>query len=254
MALRGDYQGGSAGQGILGAQGLGGGADGGNIAIEKYLKWSIAFFVGALVVFLVAVGTSIFWISNFTWAPATLFFEFFLLVFGLMMLVLDTPIPHMQNHKHIQHTRTQIYKFALFMTRFMGRGVWYLFLATMVFGSLWDTGINWVLGGICTAYLSILGTVAMGKGFLLSHKLNKVRELMRGAGHQAERYVSPGQDGLTGEQLKIMIDTVTSDKDYFSNDEIEYIINALSFTPFPDGKVNLEELQHWLQPGPPMMV
>lgn len=252
MALRGDFQGGGVAVGA--GLGLGGPGDGGNISIEKYLKWNVAFFVGAVLVFLTAFCTGIHWLSHFTFAPATFFFEIFMLMFGTMMLVLDVPVPHIQNHKHIQAVRYQIYKFALFMTRFMGRGMWYLYLATMVFGALWDTGINWLLGSVCTAYLTILGCFAMGKGFLMSNKLNKVREAMNQSGLPAERYIARGQTGLSAQQFKHMVMDVMKDPEMFNVDEIDYIINALSFTPYNDGQVTLEEMQYWLQPGPPMMV
>merc|ERR1719188_1732437 len=156
MALRGDFQGGATGgQTHMGVSLGGSGGGDGNIAIEKYLKWHWGFFGGAVLVTATAVGTVVHWLSHFTFAPATFLFEIFLCVFGLIMLVLDTPLPHVQNHRHVMMTRVQIYKFALFMTRFTGRGAWYLFLATLVFGALWDTGINWFLGAVCTVYLTV---------------------------------------------------------------------------------------------------
>merc|ERR1719254_427379 len=150
------------------------------------------------------------------------------MLFGIMMLVLDTPVPHVQNHRHVQMVRYQIYKFALFMTRFMGRGMWYLFLATMVFGALWDTGINWFLGGLCTTYLVVLGVCALSKGFIMSHKLNRVRESITQAGYSASHYIARGQSGLTGQQFLRMAEDTTNEQNLFTNDELDYIINALS--------------------------
>jgi len=257
MALRGDAQGGSAQQGILrGMQpevaGLAAGD--GRLPIEKYMRWSIGFFVGAIIVFGVGLGTALYWLKNFTFSPATFFFETFLIVFGVIMLILDTPLPDMQKHPEVERVRRQIFKYALFMTRFMGRGIWYLFLSTLVFVALWDQKVGKVLGALCTIYLATLGTVAAGKGFLLSHKLNKVRTHMREANYHPERYVPQGQMGLSAEQFRVMVGQVTDVESYFSMDEIEYIINALSFSAFPDREINLEELQNWLQPGLPVMV
>jgi len=226
----------------------------GRLPIEKYLRWSIGFFVGAVIVFGVGLGTALYWLMHFTFSPATFFFEMFLLVFGVIMLVLDTPLPDMQKHPQVERVRGKIFKYALFMTRFMGRGIWYLFLSTLVFVALWDQKIGKILGALCTIYLAALGTVASGKGFLLSHKLNKVRMFMREASHHPERYIPEGQMGLSAEQFRVMVGTVTEVDDYFTIDEIEYIINALSFSAFPDREVNLEELQNWLQPGLPVMV
>merc|ERR1711971_647477 len=107
----------------------------------------------------------------------------YLLFFGCVMLVLDMPIPPVQKHRHVQMVRFQIYKFALILTRFMGRGATYLFLATMVFTASWDSNINWFLGGVCTFYLVILGIVALGKGFIMTNKLNRVREAIMSSGY-----------------------------------------------------------------------
>mmetsp|Transcript_86767 Transcript_86767/g.225402 ORF Transcript_86767/g.225402 Transcript_86767/m.225402 type:complete len:254 (+) Transcript_86767:33-794(+) len=253
MALRGDFQGGSHGGANQGLS-LGGPGDHGNVAIEKYLRWNWAFFIGACLVFACAVGTAIHWLGHFTFAPATFFFEIFLLLFGAMMIVLDTPIPHMQKHPHIQQVRFQIYKFALFMTRFIGRGVWYLFLATLIFGALWDTGINWFLGAVSTLYLSILGIVAIAKGWILTRNLDRVRSSIMDAGYAAERYISRGQAGVSKEQFKLMVESATNNPDLFTSDELEYIINALSFTPYNDGQVTLDEMRYWLSEGPPLWV
>lgn len=233
---------------------MGGPGGNGNIAIEQYMKWQWGFFGGACLVTATALGTAIHWLSHFTFAPATFFFEVFLCFFGVFMLVLDTPVPHVQKHPHVQTVRFQIYKFALFMTRFMGRGMWYLFLATMVFGALWDTGINWFLGGVCTLYLTVLGVIAMGKGFIMSNKLNRVRDCIIQSNQSAERYLSRGHSGLSADQFKMMMESATSEKDLFTDDEMSYVINALSFTPYNDGQVTLDELNYWLSPGPPLLV
>jgi len=148
--------------------------------------------------------------------------------------------------------RHHIYKFALFMTRFMGRGVWYLFLATMVFGALWDTGINWFLGFVCTTYLTVLGIVAMGKGFLMSNKLDRARTRIVERGEPAERYVSGGK--ISTVQFQAAIESVTGDKLLFAPDELPYVINALSFSPFNNGMITLDEFRYWLAPGPALLV
>merc|ERR1740121_2693334 len=149
------------------------------------MKWRYGFFGGAVLVTATSIGTATYWLTHLAFAPATFFFEVFLLIFGILMLVLDFDIPHVQLHPHVKAVRAQIYKFGLFMTRFMGRGMWYLFLATLVFGALWDTGINWFLGMVCTAYLTVLGVLAMGKGFVMSNKLNQVRDSIARAGYAA---------------------------------------------------------------------
>jgi len=255
MAFRGDIQGGaSAGNasltGGLGLQGLvGGQAEAG---IMKSMKWKLFFFVGAVMPFLSGVISTIYWISNFTWAPDTILCQLFLLFFGLLMIVLDFPIPH--PHKHLVTVRDNCYKFVLFMTRFMGRGVWYLFLATEVFSALWDGNITWFFGGAFAAYLVGLGVGALVKGYSISLKLQSVREAIVSQGRSADHYISRGQTGLSKEQFKAMVESVLGGGETFSSDDLDYVINALSFTPYNDGQVSMEECDYWLRQGPMLMV
>mmetsp|Transcript_62869 Transcript_62869/g.142089 ORF Transcript_62869/g.142089 Transcript_62869/m.142089 type:complete len:259 (-) Transcript_62869:354-1130(-) len=258
MAFRGDIQGGQTNWGGGGGGSATGGAGmgliGGQAAsgIEKTMKWKLFFFGGAVITFATGFGSLVFWMSQFAWAPATFCSEIFLLVFGVLMIVLDFPIPHPT--KWLVNIRDNCYKFLLFMTRFMGRGVWYLFLSTMVFAALWDTNINWFLGGMFTAYLVALGVAALAKGWMISSKLQSVREAIVSSGRGAEHYIARGQTGLSKEQFKAMVEQVTNQHDLFSNDDLDYIINALSFTPYNDGQVSMEECEYWLRQGPMLMV
>merc|ERR1719334_1350151 len=135
--------------------------------------------------------------------------------------------------------------------------MWYLFLATMVFGALWDTDINWFLGGVFSLYLVLLGVGALVKGYIVSTHLDKVRLALlreRDTGGNIDHYVSPTGRGLTKAQFKAMVENITGEKDGFSEDDLDYIINALSFLPSSDGVVTREELDYWVRPGPMLMV
>jgi len=264
MAFRGDIQGGQASWGGSNAGGGGGGGSMGNTAgmglvggqamsgVMKTMKWKLFFFGGAVVTFLTGIGTFIYWLSMREWAPATLTSDLFLLLFGFLMIVLDFPIPH--PHKQLVNIRDNCYKFVLFMTRFMGRGLWYLFLATMVFSALCDAEVNWWLGSLFTFYLVLLGVAALVKGWMISNRLQSVREAIVSSGRGAEHYIARGQTGLSKEQFKAMVEQVTNQHDLFTNDDLDYIINALSFTPYNDGQVSMEECEYWLRPGPSLMV
>merc|ERR550525_308070 len=112
--------------------------------------------------------------------------------------------------------RDNSYKFALFLTRFMGRGFWYLFLGTMVFSALWDTNISWILGGFFTTYLIALGTAALVKGWKLSTKLQSVRELIINSGRGADQFIAVNQNCLTKVQFQAMVDSIVDQKDLFT--------------------------------------
>jgi len=251
--LRGDMQGGSS---VPNMHSQASSGAGGNIAIEKYMRWSWGFFVGAIIVFCVGVGTAFYWLGHPAMAPATFVSELFLIMFGCLMLVLDFPQsehPTAALAKHFQRMRMHAYKFVLFMTRFTGRGVWYLFLATMVFSELWDAGVNGFLGIVCTLYLVILGGIAIGKGITMTQKLHRVREAILQSGKGVEHFISHGQSGLSREQFKAMVENVTDDQP-FSADEVDYVMSALAFTPEQPGHVTVDECAYWLSQGPPLLV
>jgi len=253
--LRGDMQGGQS-VGNMYSQSNPNGLPGGNLAIEKYMRWSWSFFLAALIVFGSGVGTAVYWLTRPTWAPGTFVTEIFLIFFGLIMIVLDWPQsehPTAAFAKHFQAVRMHIYKFVLFMTRFTGRGAWYLFLATMVFGELYDAGVNWFLGGVFTLYLVTLGGIAIFKGIVLTQKLQRIRDAIVDSGKGVEHFIARDQTGLSREQFKAMILNVTNEEP-FNNDEVDYVMSALAFTPEQPGHVTVEECGYWLGQGPALMV
>ncbi|CAJ1359686.1 unnamed protein product [Effrenium voratum] len=161
--------------------------------------------------------------------------------------VLDFPIPNPnpRDWPTLVSIRDHCYKFVLFMTRFMGRGMWYLFLATMVFSALWDTNISWAFGGVFTLYLVVLGAIALIKGWLISNKLDKVRNILlreRETGGSLDHYIAPTQQGLNKVQFKALIKQVTNEEELFGDDDLDYVVNALSFLPSSDGVVSREEI------------
>merc|ERR1712060_647886 len=220
------------------------------VGIEKTLKWKFFFFAGAVIV-VVSTIISIIGLTK-TWAPGSFITNIFLLCFGILMMILDSPIPH--PHKHLVAARDHAYKFVLFMTRFMGRGMWYLFLSTMVFAVLWDTKIDYIFGGLFTTYLVILGVAALVKGWLLSHKLESVRQSIKCSGRGVDQYFAHGQTNLSKAQFQAMVEATTNQPTMFSPDDLDYIINALSFTPYNDGQVSRKEWEYWLLDGPMLMV
>mmetsp|Transcript_14931 Transcript_14931/g.29444 ORF Transcript_14931/g.29444 Transcript_14931/m.29444 type:complete len:253 (-) Transcript_14931:50-808(-) len=252
MAFRGDIQGGQPTTGFL-EGGLANLAGSQHLAgIEKTLRWKWLFFGGALIVFVTGISSVIFRFVKFEWQPATLTTQAFLLVFGSLMMVLDFPIPH--PHKQLVVLRDHCYKFMLFMTRFMGRGLWYLFLGTLVFQALWDYGLNWFFGFVFTFYLVLLGVGALFKGWRISTKLHQVREMIVNSGRETGHFIGREQNGLSKEQFRALVEQVTNQNDMFTNDELDYVINALSFTPYNDGQVSVEECEYWLQHGSMLLV
>merc|ERR1740117_689929 len=94
------------------------------------------------------------------------------------MFVLDAPagiVVQVDWIERLKHIRMIIYTFMLFLTRFQGRGVWYLFLATSSWVVLYDSSISPVFGVAVTVYVFLLGAGSLAKGYRMSRKLHDVR-------------------------------------------------------------------------------
>jgi len=207
--------------------------------IAKNVSWKLLFFAAACCVLAAAVISIGAMIIEFTWAPFSMTTQLFLLVFGLLMLVLDFPIPH--PHPTLAMVRFSIYKFLLFMTRFTGRGMWYLFLGTMIFVALFDEKISYFFGVCLSGYVGALGLVTLIYGLQLSNKLDTVRKALQNTRtdcpHNGWSYVGFGDLSMQVNGTK------------FSEDELVYIFNGLSFTPSNDGVLTPDEYNNWLSPG-----
>lgn len=234
--------------GLTGGQGLNG--------IEKRLKWKLMFFAGACIVLGTGVIAILHGVFSFSWAMFTFTSTIFLTVFGILMVVLDFPVK--QEHPFFKQIQNNAYKFLLFMTRFTGRGMWYLFLSSMVFAVLKDVMPD-VLRYVLSLYLLVLGIAALVTGFRLSSKLDEVRIACTQSGKTADHFMAfmTTSREMSNHQFQAVVEHVLGQpkgKDYFNEDELDYVINALAFKPFHDGVVTYDELAYWLQPGPRLMV
>jgi hypothetical protein len=207
--------------------------------IAKNMSWKLLFFVAAVCTLASSVISILFMIITFAWEPAGFVTVLFQLFFGLLMVVLDFPIPHPS--PMLANVRAHIYKFFLFLTRFTGRGMWYLFLGTMIFATLFDLNISAFFGICLGGYVGILGLVTLIFGVRLSQKLDVVRqELLLG-----DKQCPPNGYSMQGfNDLAIRVA-----KQEFNDDELTYVFNSLSFNPMNDGVVNPEEYKMWLTPG-----
>jgi len=219
---------------------------------EVLPSWKLFFFVGACCVLAGGTIPIVYRLVHLEWAPFTFVDTVFLTGFGIFMVVLDFPSHYPKGP--LVTLRDNLYRYVLFLTRFMGRGLWYLFLATLVFQAL--SPVPMVVRFIFTAYLVLLGVCALVKGYLLSSQLDKVRQEIIRIGHGAEHYVGRTK-ALSKTEFEEMVDFAVSKqkvKVKFSSDDLDNIINAMSFTPYNDGQVSLEECEYWLREGPMLYV
>ena len=82
-------------------------------------RWKLLFFTCAACVFSAGILSIVVGLSEFS-PPFDFVNYVYLTAFGLLMLVLDLPVDNLT----IRDFKTGIFTYALFMTRFMGRGVW----------------------------------------------------------------------------------------------------------------------------------
>merc|ERR1719379_3397967 len=218
----------------------GGGAPPGGMGQQKFkLEWKLAFFVGACF----AVGAGVIGVLDlafFAFAPFDLINELYLLVFGVLMLTIDFPVPHPK----VREYKLTIYKYLLFMTRFTGRGFWYLFLGTMIFASLWDLNISPFLGFFLGGYVVILGGASIFFGVQKSMKLEAVRKSVM---QRSNSGGGPGDmcppAGLPPPQFNEMANSLCGKK--FDEEELHYIVDALSFTVKSDNVISKDEFTEW---------
>lgn len=207
--------------------------------IAKNMSWKVLFFAAACCTLVAATISILYFVFTFSWAPMSFTTILFMGVFGCLMVVLDFPIPHPS--PHLAAVRANIYKFLLFLTRFTGRGVWYLFLGTLIFATLFDLEISYFFGICLGGYVGVLGLVTLVFGIRLSQKLDAVRQALL-CGNQScppQGYGMETFRQLAAQEAKVE----------FTDDELTYVFNGLSFNPMNDGIITPEEYKQWLLPG-----
>jgi len=160
------------------------------------------------------------------------------------MVVIDLPLDNM----YIRNFKYAIFHYCLFITRFCGRGLWYVFLASMVFGALYDNNIMPFIGFICGIYMFCVACFSLQYGLRLSFKLEAVRQKVVEQGPEKwGAYIPPR--GMTKLQFKEM--AVALKGEVFSDEELNYIITAFSFEVKADDIISRDEFEEWCR-GPSM--
>merc|ERR1712070_92630 len=159
--------------------------------------------------------------------------EVFLLFFGSLLLVLDIPFP-IQSPMYLQ-VKDNIYKFMLFLTRFTGRGFWYMYLGTMVWAALWDQDESKFLGFVMSMFPIILGAIAIVQGMRLSIRLETVRKKLLEEQMIVNHSMSKEDFGKMCSERGVT----------FSEKDLAYVVNGLSLTAKNDGIVDQKEFQAW---------
>lgn len=224
------------------------------------LTWKLAFFVAACLTTAAAVLSILSYVGSFTIDPFNFVNQAFLLAFGLVMMALDIPpISHPAVLPKLALVRRLVYDNFLFMTRFLGRGVWYLFLGTLVYFQFWENDVSPFLGFFFSAYIIILAGVSIFFSVKISMKLDKIRNKLNT--DLKDNRPHWGNNGLTkGMFLKMVEDNCPNQR--ITEDEWVYVHNAVELHPLAhlatgkdnnmsDGeeKLSKESIEAWVKGG-----
>lgn len=201
--------------------------------------WKLAFFTGGVVTTAAGMAGVIGAIGTIV-SPFSFCNQVYLIIFGLIMMVIDSPV----QSKSVLEAKFSIYRYLLFMTRFTGRGFWYLFLSTMIWASLFNLDLNPFLGMILAAYCATVGVLSLFYGFQKTLELETVRKGICQQGTQTVFNMCP-EDGLTLEAFNDLCKRHA--KTEFTKEELGYIAAALSFSVRADNVISVEEFRGWTQ-------
>lgn len=240
---------------LQGGSGSDGAMAGGISAAAPWLhpSWNVLFFLAACVASTTGFVAVVYWSSRFATAPFTLLREVFLLCWGLQLLALDFPSPRTNL---IIFIRSQVYRHVLFLTRFTGRGLCYIFLSTLVFSSLYRNSLSVLLGALGFFFLNSLGIIVLIRGVILSTRLESLRLAVRASGSRTQAFLAgaTSADGSAAEEnqpiskdtFKALVEDCTQQHDLFTDEEVDFIMSAMAFTPDHCGFLTLDEFQSWI--------
>jgi len=173
-------------------------------------------------------------------------------VFGAVMVVLDFP----RADPRANAARRTMTKYLRFLTLFSGRGLAYIFLATMTYSALHDNKVGGVVGSffgyIFGGYIFLVGCFCVYWGYKESKKLHAFRlkliEKVSGAPNFLSQYMTNrgGQNGMTVEQF---IELAKSMQTTFDEETVGFIFDSLRGSLAPGAQfLALEDFQVWTAP------
>lgn len=220
------------------------GGRGGDTPQKFNATWKGIFFGCAVATTVVSLYGLLQIVASIIVSPFDIIIFSYLMLFGLVMCVMDAPI----SHPYIEQYRMGIYKFCLFLTRFIGRGITYMFLGSMLAGNLWDLAPLLGFGMFVT--LVAVSIMSIRFGIVLTKKLNMFRSTLRQR-NQPPSSMCPAA-GLT--MVKFGDLALATCGITFTQEELGYIANALSQTVKADDVISQREFEYWLQDSMPVLI
>lgn len=199
--------------------------------------WKGLFFLAAIVVFVAGILGIIGGMQLFL-SPFTMCNQIFLCIFGAVMLIIDFPA----EFHSLEELKFSVWRYLLFMTRFTGRGVWYLYLSTMIWSALYNLNVDPLLGFVGATFCAVLGVMSIFYGLQKSFKLERARQGIAALGLDAANKLCPHR-GLSLTEFNDVCKRVCGFS--FSGEELEYIAAALSHSIRSDDIISREEFWAW---------
>lgn len=183
--------------------------------------------------------------------PLDLIEEIYLFGFGALMFVLDAPC----DLKVFIPVKAGIRKYCKFMNRLTGRGIWYIFLGTMSFATLWENKISKFLAVILGVFVFAVGLFTAIFGLCKSGKLEKVRVPVsqnRASGKLESLYKNFAKTapelGLMPTEFNDMAQQLKGVT--FDSDELFLVFNALAGGQFGrEDNISYQSLDWWCSSG-----
>jgi uncharacterized membrane protein YhaH (DUF805 family) len=199
-------------------------------------SWKWCFFGCACAVLL---ASSIGFMNFLSCSPFDMICLIYQTFFGLMLFVMDAPI----QVSRLEDAKLVIYKYMLFLTRFTGRGIAYIFLGCMVCSLLWDNGISPFLGFVLGGAIVGIGAIAVWFGYLHTKKLEMVRKALLNRGGPTQSVCPP--QGLKTDKFRELAMKIQGVQ--FTEEELMYVANAMSLSIHGDDVISQREFETWLK-------
>lgn len=106
-----------------------------------------------------------------TFQPVDCLDEAYLIVLGLVMMIVDLP----GDPAFVHEFRHCIKKYAMVLSRIVGKGVTQTFLGCMTVASLWNNDISYFLAVVLGFFVVIVGILTIFWGVAKSRQLERVR-------------------------------------------------------------------------------
>lgn len=178
-------------------------------------------------------------------SPIEFLQEVYLIFFGGIMFLLDAPLAFAV----ISRIRQNIRKYASFITRLVGRGIFYMFLGCMTFASLWDAEISYFLAIVLGLFVVVVGAVSLALGIRMTQRLQTVKVAARERQQEIQALiqqhgVQKRGAGLAKPEFNNFVQALRPGIPPFNNEELDHVFNALCESDIET--VTKEDLSMWM--------